>query len=122
MSERTRFVTERPAYVPADFAGRCRHFPAPTADGREPLLLGYQSDWVLDRARLKLGEKSRQIGWSWSEAYGIVRDKSQADARLDQWMSSRDDIQARLLLEDCKAFAAILNAGARDLGEQAIDD
>jgi phage FluMu gp28-like protein len=116
-----RSVSVRPAYVPADFAGCCKMFPAPTADGREPLLIAYQGDWVLDRSRLKLGEKSRQIGWTWSEAYGIVRDKSLVDARLDQWISSRDDIQARLFLEDCKAFGGILQAGAMDLGQQAID-
>lgn len=116
-----RVVTERPAYVADDFGGCCKVFPAPTADGREPILLAYQGDWVLDDSRLKLGEKSRQIGWSWSEAYKIVRDKSPTTARLDHWMSSRDDIQARLLLEDCKGFANILNVAARDLGQMVID-
>jgi phage FluMu gp28-like protein len=41
---------------------------------------------------------------------------------LDAWISSRDDIQARLFLEDCKSFAGLLNLGAQDLGEKAIDD
>ena len=116
-----RVVTTRPAYVPDDFVGKCKIFPAPLADGREPVLIACQTDWVLDTARLKLGEKSRQIGWTWSEAYSIVRAKSQADAQLDHWISSRDDIQARLFLEDCKSFANILNIGAKDLGQQVID-
>jgi phage FluMu gp28-like protein len=46
---------------------------------------------------------------------------SMATAGLDHWISSRDDIQARLFLEDCKSFATLLNIAARDLGEQAID-
>lgn len=117
-----RSVTERPTFVAPDFAGRCKNFPVPTADGREPVLLAYQADWVLDLSRLKIAEKSRQIGWTWSEGYKIVRDKSQTDARLDHWISSRDDIQARLFLEDCKGFANLLNIAAKDLGLMVIDD
>lgn len=117
-----RAVTKRPAYVAAEFAGACKVFPAPTADGREPVLLAYQADWVLDDSRLKLAEKSRQIGWTWSEAYKIVREKSQQDSKLDHWISSRDDIQARLFLEDCKGFANLLNIAAQDLGQMVIDD
>lgn len=86
------------------------------------LLLPYQAAWVNDRSRLKIAEKSRQIGWTWATGYGLVRRKSMKDARLDAWVSSRDEIQARLFLEDCKAFAKILQMGARDLGERAIDD
>ena len=86
------------------------------------LLLPYQKAWVEDGARLKIAEKSRQIGWTWATAYGLVRRKAVRDARLDAWISSRDDIQARLFLEDCKGFAALLQAGAEDLGERAVDD
>jgi phage FluMu gp28-like protein len=117
-----RAVAIRPHYVDEHFVGRCKCFPAPTADGREPVLIAYQADWVLDQSRLKAAEKSRQIGWTWSEGYKIVRDKSQTDARLDHWISSRDDIQARLFLEDCKGFAALLQVAARDLGQMVIDE
>jgi phage FluMu gp28-like protein len=97
--------------------GKAKNIPKTDA-----LLLPYQADWVRDDARLKLAEKSRQIGWTWATAYGIVRRKARKGAMLDAWISSRDDIQARLFLEDCKAFAAILDKGAKDLGERAIDD
>ena len=86
------------------------------------LLLPYQKKWVEDSARLKICEKSRQIGWTWATAYGLVRRKSLADARQDAWISSRDDIQARLFLEDCKSFANLLQLGAQDLGERVIDE
>ncbi len=36
--------------------------------------------------------------------------------------SSRDDIQARLFLEDCKLWAGGIDLAARDLGELAIDE
>lgn len=101
----------------APFAGKAKHVPA-----RDTLLLGYQSRWVKDESRLKLMEKARQIGISWASAYRVVSKKSLADAQLDQWISSRDDLQARLFLEDCKKFAAILKAGADALGEKVIDE
>jgi phage FluMu gp28-like protein len=121
-AKQIRCATKRPAFVPKDFLGKCKIFPAPTTDGREPVLLAYQADWVLDTSRLKIAEKSRQIGWTWSEGYKIVREKSQADSKLDHWISSRDDIQARLFLEDCKGFANLLNIAAADLGLMVIDD
>lgn len=107
----------RPSYVAADFAGACKRFPE-----RDTLLLPYQAAWVNDGSRLKLAEKGRQIGWTWATAYRVVRTKSMVDAKLDSWISSRDDIQARLFLEDCKHFAAVLDAGAKDLGERVIDE
>jgi phage FluMu gp28-like protein len=117
------------ASSPQRGAGHPSHHSHPSHPGRaqnrptrDTLLLPYQSRWVLDQSRLKLAEKSRQIGWTWSTAYGLVSRKSLVDARLDAWISSRDDIQARLFLEDCKSFAAILQAGAQDLGERVIDD
>lgn len=82
---------------------------------------GYQARWIKDDSRLKLMEKSRQIGMSWSTAYRLVRQKSAADARQDAWISSRDDLQARLFKEDCNSFAGVLNAAAQDLGQVVID-
>ena len=88
---------------------------------KDSLLLAYQKRWVEDTSRLKLAVKSRQIGWTWATAYGLIRRKSLKKAQLDAWISSRDEIQARLFLEDCKAFAGILDAGAQDFGERVID-
>jgi phage FluMu gp28-like protein len=83
--------------------------------------LSYQARWIKDDARLKLMEKSRQIGISWSTAYRLVRNKAVAGAKNDAWISSRDDLQARLFKEDCNNFATILNAAAEDLGQIVID-
>jgi phage FluMu gp28-like protein len=107
----------KPEWIPKDFAGACKVYPATNS-----ILLPYQRDWVNDTARLKICEKARQIGWSWGDAYRIDRIQSMKDAALDHWVSSRDDIQAKLFLEDCKAFARILQMGADDLGLQVIDD
>ena len=96
--------------------GRAKVIPPNT------LLLPYQSRWVKDTARLKLAVKARQIGWTWATGYGLVRRKSVKGATLDAWISSRDGIQARLFLEDCKGFGDLLHVGARDLGESVIDE
>ncbi len=78
--------------------------------------LPYQQRWIEDKSRLKLMEKSRQIGMSWTAAYRTVRSQADSRSRLDAWISSRDEAQAKLFLEDAKAFARILDLAARDLG------
>ena len=88
----------------------------------DALLLPYQRRWVLDPARIKVMEKSRQIGISWASAYSLVRRKTLTGARYDAWVSSRDEIQARLFLDDCKHFAGILHTAVKDLGVQLIED
>lgn len=97
--------------------GKAKNIPEKNA-----LLLPYQAAWVRDGSRLKLMEKSRQIGLSWSSAYALVRRKARSGGRYDAWVSSRDEIQAKLFLEDCKAFAELLNLAAEDLGLQLMDD
>lgn len=82
----------------------------------------FQAKWIKDQSRLKLMEKSRQIGITWSTAYGLVRSTSRKEERLDSWVSSRDEIQARLFLEDCQQMAGILHVGAKALGELVLDE
>lgn len=98
--------------------GRAKVIPA----NPKAIFLPYQSRWIADNSRLKLMEKGRQIGLSWSTAYATVSRTALATARHDQWVSSRDDIQARLFLEDCKLWSGNLDLAARDLGEVAIDE
>ena len=88
---------------------------------RDAIFLPFQSRWITDSSRLKLMEKSRQIGISWSTAYGADERAAAQGARFDEWVSSRDDIQARLFIEDCKLWAGIMGMAAQDLGEVVID-
>ena len=99
------------------YKGNAKCIPA----NPQAIFLPYQEKWIKDRSRLKLEEKSRQIGLSWSTAYPTVERTAAASARYDQWVSSRDEIQARLFLEDCKMWAQVLNMAAQDLGEVVID-
>jgi phage FluMu gp28-like protein len=84
--------------------------------------LPYQTKWILDRSRIKAMEKSRQIGISWADSYETVRSIAPADRVHDTWISSRDEAQAALYLNDCKGWAAFLQHGAKDLGEKVYED
>ena len=97
--------------------GRAKVIPA----NPDAVFLPFQSKWIQDGSRIKLMEKSRQIGISWSTAYGADERAAAQGARHDEWVSSSDDIQARLFIEDCKLWAGIMNLAAKDLGEQVID-
>jgi phage FluMu gp28-like protein len=97
--------------------GNARVIPA-NPDG---IFLPFQSKWITDTSRLKLMEKSRQIGISWATAYAADERTAAQGARYDQWVSSRDDLQARLFIEDCKMWAGIMNLAAKDLGEVVLD-
>ena len=97
--------------------GAARNIPINT----EAALLPYQAKWVADTSRLKLIEKSRQIGMSWACAYGAVERTAMKGTRHDQWVSSRDDTQAKLFLDDCKFWSDVLGQAANDLGEIVID-
>ena len=97
--------------------GNARVIPANT-DG---VFLPFQSRWIKDDSRLKLMEKSRQIGISWATAYAADERTAAQGARHDQWVSSLDVLQARLFIEDCKMWAQIMHLAAKDLGEVVID-
>lgn len=97
--------------------GRAKVIPA----DRDAVFLPFQSKWIKDESRIKLMEKSRQIGISWATAYGVDERAAAQGARFDEWISSRDDIQARLFIEDCKLWAGIMGMAAKDLGEVVID-
>lgn len=86
------------------------------------IFLPYQSAWITDQSRLKLYEKSRQIGLTWSTAYAVVERTSSVDARYNQWVSSRDELQAKLFIEDCKQWAKVTQLAANDLGEIVINN
>ena len=89
--------------------------------GTNKYFLPFQQRWIEDRSTLKIVEKSRQIGFSYCTAYSAVRRVAAKGARLDVWVSSRDDTQAKLFLDDCKAWAKILQIAASDLGEVVFD-
>lgn len=71
--------------------------------------LPYQIKWIQDTSRIKIMEKSRQIGISWACAYSAVRKQATAHKPTQTWVSSQDETQARLFIQDAKKFAQLLN-------------
>ena len=62
----------------------------------------------MDESRIKLMEKSRQVGLTWASAYRAVR-KALGSKGIAIWVSSTDAVQAKLFLQDCKVFVKLYN-------------
>src|SRR5262245_66361619 len=96
-------MNPRPPFVAKDFAGHCKIFPE-----RDVMLLPFQKRWVTDNSRLKICVKARQIGLSWCTAFRIVREKIRKGARLDDWISSREENTAVIVVEVTKRLDGLL--------------
>src|SRR6266436_7670886 len=80
-----------------------------------------QNKWINDDSPLKIIEKSRQVGVTHATDYRTVGLVSHPAARFDAFISTRDNIQAKLTLENCSRWAKFLHLGATDLGEIVFD-
>ena len=83
--------------------------------------LPYQRKWINDRSPKRLMEKSRQIGITLCTAFDLVDRTAAESNRLDAWVSSRDEFQARLFGQDCASWARVLRKRAVELDEPLID-
>jgi len=83
--------------------------------------LPYQAKWIQDPSRRRLIEKSRQIGISLCTAYDLVKKISRKNSPFDAWVSSRDDLQARLFGADCVHWAKVLNLSLTPLACHILD-
>jgi phage FluMu gp28-like protein len=81
--------------------------------------LPYQRAWILDRGRLKICQKSRQVGLSYADSYDTVLKAAVAPA-LDVWVMSRDETQAKQYIRYCKRWARILHYAATDYGQSVL--
>jgi phage FluMu gp28-like protein len=75
---------------------------------RDPgVFLGFQSRWACDKARVKVCEKSRRIGLSWSEAEDAVECAalSVADGGMDVWYIGYNKDMAIEFILDCAQWA-----------------
>jgi phage FluMu gp28-like protein len=88
---------------------------------KDPYFLPYQRRWLADDSPLKIIEKSRQIGMTFIDAYDSVKKVIRRGSCLDVWVSSRDEEQAKLYLEDCARWADIMQEDAHSAGEIGIE-
>lgn len=87
----------------------------------DKFFLPYQVAWIRDESRIKLMEKSRQIGMSWTTAYALVRRHCAGLSRRDTWVSSRDELQAKLFIDDCRKFSDILGIAISEVSNSRVD-
>jgi phage FluMu gp28-like protein len=81
----------------------------------------YQTAVIFDEHPLVIVEKGRQIGLSYGVSYKAVRLAAGKQARMDVFVMSRDEMQAKQFLLYCKRWARVLKFAAEDLGEVVVD-
>jgi phage FluMu gp28-like protein len=85
------------------------------------VLLPYQVRWLADQSPVKVAEKSRRVGITWTEAADAAL--SAAAARgMDSWYLGYNRDMAREFVETAAAWARHFNKAARAIEEIAIDD
>lgn len=89
---------------------------APTA-----VLLGYQRRWVEDVSPVKVIEKSRRIGLSYSEAADAVLHAAAADG-ANVYYISYDKEMTRGFIQDCGGWARAFDAAAGEVQESVLED
>lgn len=86
-----------------------------------PVLLPYQQEWLADRAKVKLYEKSRRIGISWAEAADDTLYAS-SKAGDDVWYIGYNLDMAREFINDCADWARHYQLAAGEVEETVIED
>lgn len=76
--------------------------------------LPHQMAWLEDRRRIKLWEKARRVGGTWTQSYEDVRDCVEKPG-LSVWFSSADMTAASEYLDDCAHWAETLNTTAKEI-------
>ena len=95
-----------------------------SAEQRSPgVFLGYQGAWVSDKANVKVDEKSRRIGLSWSEAEDSVECAVKATG-MDVWYLGYTKDMAIEFILDCAQWAQQMQgfAVAIESGEEFFVD
>ncbi len=85
--------------------------------------LPYQVDWLADKSRRKIWEKSRRIGATYVQSYEDVRDCVK-NAGLPVWFSSADESAAKEYIMYCQQWAKIYKAAGKilSIGEEVLDE
>src|SRR5260221_3083029 len=87
------------------------------------ILLPYQRRWLADQSQVKVIEKSRRIGITWTEACDRALGAATAGrAGMDAWYIGYNKDMALEFIEAAAAWARRFNAAAKELEEVAIED
>ena len=85
------------------------------------ILLPYQKAWIENESPLKIWEKSRRIGASWTEALNAVLQTQGSKGQNTYYLSYNKDM-TRQFIADCKFWAEMINLAAEEFEEEIIDE
>lgn len=89
--------------------------------GRGDVLLPYQVRWLADEAPVKVAEKSRRVGLTWTEAAASALAAS-AQQGMDTWYLGYNRDMAQEFIETAAAWTRQFNKAAKEIEEIAVDD
>lgn len=91
---------------------------------REGLFLPYQVRWFSDRARLRVGEKARRVGLTWSEGARQVMTAARARSAggSDGYYVSTSHLLGRAYISMCADWARALNMATTHYGTRVLRD
>lgn len=87
-----------------------------------PILLPYQTRWIMDPAPVAVAVKSRRIGISWCEAAYDVYGASLGNAGWDTWYTGYNKEMAAEFINDCAWWARLFNVVCSDREEFLITE
>lgn len=90
----------------------------PELEPTDYLLLDYQGEWVSDKARVKVVEKSRRIGITWATAADCVLEA--ACGAQDTWYIAYSEDGAKEFIRDSAQWATDLNIAASAISQVVI--
>ena len=93
----------------------------PSEHAPPPVLLPYQQAWVADEAQLKIGEKSRRIGWTWAEAADDALIASAADGSNVFYIGPTQDM-AREYIDAVAMWSLAFNFAAGQISDGIWED
>ncbi|MDH5524455.1 MAG: hypothetical protein OEY01_10755 [Desulfobulbaceae bacterium] len=92
-----------------------------TANRAPAVMLSYQQKWLADKSPVKVMEKSRRVGLSWSEAADDAL-YAASESGDDVWYIGYNKDMAEEFISDCAAWAKQYNLAAGELEEEIFKD
>jgi len=91
-------------------------------DAPPVVLLPYQQRWIADESPLKIGEKSRRVGWTWGEAADDVLIASREEHSSNVFYIGPTQDMALEFIEACAMWARAFDYAASEIEEGIFVD
>lgn len=86
----------------------------------DAVFLPYQARWFADRSMVKVAEKSRRTGFTWTMAAEWTDDA--ATGKADGWYIGYSEDQGEEFIRDCAFWALVFHGVAVEYEECVVDD